>query len=651
MKETRFYTIANNAVFCATMDNKSRDFLQAFDCLFLTLAAKEKYTEVDKDLIIKDFFEMYGLEINGMFVSEFIGRLTNQKFLIRQTNTNKKLFDREKIDSLNLLESLQHINDETALFVKKFVNFIEEKGILFLEEKAQDIVVSSIEENVCGISTVANECDVHNSPQDRYLFSKFLEHIQEHDKSQFVTYQKITLGRIFASVIADNRITEENSNFAFKNLKIYLDTSFVFNALDMDVYGTSKEYLDMIEALKANGARLYVFKHVYNEIWDLVENSIKWIDNPEFDETIASRTAVYFVKTRKTKVEANSILYSLERQINNLGIQIQETNIDYNSCEFDAVHEEEIYQKIIQTYKNSSSPFDSTKEEAYRNDARSLYAVYRLREKRSVRKFKDAEHVFITNNYSLCLIANEYQQKIFQGAGIPFAINSKLLNVLLWFSSKKYSNESNSMFLIPAAYHSFQPSMQLLKKLDVFLKDMRNKKLLTDGEVLDWKSDRTLTKEILEETQNNPENFNEDTTFHIIEKLKNRYAQSLDAFGDLKVQKILLEKDINRVTKKVTTYLLIFIIFFLVGLGIGFYFIFSALIAIPNISETGNAFLNAGLALLVSAVPSLIALIFKSKEKTSLFKLMTAKFSAILNRKKESRLTVINEQLENIKKQ
>ncbi len=649
MSKANFYTIANNAVFSATIDNKSRNFLQAFDYLFLTLAAQKRYTEADKQIIIEDFYDMYGLKINSMFAGEFIGRLTSQKFIYKDPKTKTKYFQRNKIDALNLLEGLQRLNDETSLFVKTFVDFGSEQRITLTEERAQDIIVTSIEENVCGILTGIKESVTNFASQDRYLFAMFLERIKEFDIPNFETYKKITLGRIFSSVIANNGITVENNNFIYKNLKIYLDSSFVFNALDMDLYGTSQEYLEMIKTLQEQGAKLFLFNHVFYEIRDLVENAAKWIDNSDFDETIASRTAIYFVKTRKTKEEAQNILYSLERKICSLGIHIEETNIDYNNNENDILYEENIYQQIIDTYKRNNYLFDQTKEETYRNDARSLFAIYKLRGNRSIKSLKDANYVFITNNYSICAIANEIQQRLYQGDGVPFAINSKLLNVLLWFSSDKYSDEANKMFLIPAAYHSFQPSLQLLKKLDIFLKSMREKNLLTDAEVLDWKSDLTLTKEILEETKNNAENFTEETTIHVIEKLKNHYALSMEEYSDLKVKKTQLENLANERMKRIKIISLIIAITILIGLVIGFYFLFSGLFELSNLPAFWNEFIRLIMASSVGGLISLITFIFKSKKKPSIFQLFIMSISNKFNTRGKNEIKNLEEKMNDIK--
>lgn len=573
----KFISISNNAVFRLSQEADSTNYLEAFDRLFLTLASINEYTVVDTDIIKKDFKDFYSLDLNSLFVSEFVNRLATKGYIIKNKNDKFRYFDREKINKLNLKSDLNQIKDEIALFINKLTDFALKNKYSFSDEQCEDILYRYIEYSICSLSLKGYENEISISAKEKFLIDSFLKTIKTSDKDLFSIFEKIIYARLYTAVIAQNGLTNNNV-FTYKGINFFLDSGFVFNALGMNYYITQDEYIEMIKNLKNMGAKLLIFEHTFKEMKDLVENAIKWIDNPLFDQYHSSKTATYFVLSKTTKADANAILYSLKEKIIKLGISISD-DLDLNYSDAEGVEITNLQCKIEEEYKRKGS-FDDEKYNAYNNDAKSIYFIHKLRKKEVQRRFSDVKYIFLTNNSTLSKIAKSFNNEQFYNMGVPCVINDSLLNTLIWFESNKKNDSSDLAILIPSIYHAFEPSKSLLKKMDEVFTFLRNNEKMSIEAIHEWKTNTAFQETVVLYTHNDPDNFTEDTPGQILSSIKAKYTNAVKpAIESFESQK---SKILKRIKAGKIVLIILFALLF-IGFFVGFYFVLNIIIKNPQL--------------------------------------------------------------------
>lgn len=610
-----FISISNNAVFRLSQESDSTNYLEAFDRLFLTLASINEYTVVDVEVIKKDFKDFYSLDLNSLFVSEFVNRLSTKGYIVKNKNDKARYFDREKVNNLNLKRDLEQIKEEMSLFINELVEFSSKNEYFLSNEQCEDILYRYIEESICSLSLKGYENNVSISSREKFLVDSFLKVIKTDNINLFSIFEKIIYARLYTAVIAQNDLTN-NTVFTYKGMSVFLDSGFVFNALGMNYYIARDEYVEMINNLKNMGAKLFVFEHTFKEMRDLVENAIKWIDNPLFDQYHSSKTATYFVLSKTSRVDAYAILYSLKEKIIKLGISISDDlNLDYSDVE--GIEITNLQNRIEEEYKKKGS-FDDEKYDAYNNDAKSIYFIHKLRRKEVQRHFSDVKFIFLTNNSTLSKIAKSFNNEQFYNVGVPCVINDSLLNTLLWFESNRKNNTADLAILIPSIYHAFEPSKSLLKKMDEVFTFLRDNEKMSIEAIHEWKTNTAFQETVVLYTHNDPDNFLEDTPERILSSIKAKYTNAVKpVIESYEIQKTKILGNI-KFRKVILTILLISLF---IGFFVGFYFVLRVIINNPRlwwisiIIDGTIAVLSLLLSFFVDKIKTLILRLFNSIDK------------------------------------
>ena len=641
---SQFVRIANNAVFRFSSEAGSVDYLTAFEKLFLTLSTIKQYTVVDYDQIKEDFHDFYGLELKKLFVQEFINRLSQSGYVFKNKTDNQKYFCRDKIASLHLDTNLEKIKHDIELFTNKFLAFLQERNPDTTKEICETLICKCIEHTICSLSLKDLLIQDTINPMEKFIFDSFLKEIKENDDQLFSIYKKMMFSRLYTAVIAQNDISNNNL-FVFNKLKVFLDSGFVFNALGMNYYVEKDEYIELLNELKKMGASLFIFKHTFIEMKDIIESSIQWIDNKQYDQYFASKTATFFVLSKFSKSDAYSLLYDFENKLKSINIQVYE-EIDINYDNPEGIEITNLLNNICEDYKKKNT-FDEGKYEAYQNDAKSIFFIHKLRKRNLQKRFSDVEFIFITNNSTIAKAAIDFNKEHYSGvAGIPCALTDSLLSTLVWFESNSYKEQDNLMFLIPSVYHAFEPSLSLLEKMNYVFKILKENGEMSEGAIHEWKTDSAYQKCIISYTQNNPDNFDENTPGNILKQLKSNVSLTLSNFvHDYEEQRAKIMKRI-----KIKKFLCVFILFIVyLAIFAGLYFLLDLIIKSFRADYIYLSIIIDGILLAISTLLSFINFNNKNIAKkifvfcdSKIFNRHTYKYLERLNGKINQAQTIIN---------
>ena len=479
--------------------------------------------------------------------------------------------------------------------------------------------------------------DFSFSSKEKFVVDLYLKQIKDNNSDLFSTFKKIIFGRIYTAVIAQNDLVT-NSVFAYTNMNVFLDSGFVFNALGMNYYSSKEEYVDMINNLKAMGAKLFVFEHTFKEMKDLIENGITWIDNPYYDQYFSSKTATFFVLSRISKADAKAMLYSLKENISKLGIYIYD-DLDINYSDEEGVEITNLQKMIENEYKKNGS-YSEEKYNTYFNDAKSIYFIHKLRKKEVQKRFTDIKYLFITNNSSLSRIASAFNDKTFYGNGIPCVINDSLLNTLIWFESNRENSSADLVLLIPSIYHAFEPSKPLLEKMNQIFSTLKEKGEMSIEAIHDWKTNIAFQESIVIYTKNDPDNFSEDTPGQIISEIKKHYSSAI----------VPVIKDYqNKINylKRIIVFWRIVIIVLMVFLYLGFFVGLYFLISVFNNNEH-LMWLSVLIDALVAAVTTLLMSVLEINCKKIVVFVFDWLDKKIINKNRHSKIEEITQIVSNL---
>ena len=493
-----------------------RGVREAIFRLVVTLIEYKRYSSFTKEELIRDFKEFYNLSITSIMFGEVLPDLIRKEGIIRKSKEGGSyIVNKEAVSRMNLLKPYEDFIRQSDLLLDEFVRFSGTTSTSLSRDDARRVLTLYIEDRICSLGMVTNQKE-RLDDKELYIVSQFIDGIKNASGGFYEVFENLLVGRMLASFVASNEKTVSESTRAFGKMTIFLDSGFIFNLLGLDDYSSPTEYRELVTTLRRMGVKLCVFDHTYNEVTDIIQSSIRWINNPEYSLGKASHVNQHFIDARASEEEIDEWIFTLKTKLEECGVFVVETDIDYN--ESDVVYQENIKQMIIDDYR-ASDTYKENKEQTYDLDAKSIYAIHKKRRGKTFKRLEEAGYIFLTTNRGLSRVARRLNAERNDTNDVPLVLTDTFLSVLLFLVNPEYSKDANERFCIPAAFHMFEPGRELVKKIETTLSELQSKGLMSKNDAFSWKTNTSLKKRILMETENDPDNFNEDTPAKIIDSI------------------------------------------------------------------------------------------------------------------------------------
>ena len=515
-----FNQICNTAILrSGAMRNKNS--FELLENLATTLIEYKKYDSFVRDTFNNDFYEFYHLNLPPIVLGEVLNRLVSKK-LIKKKDKDIFIVDSTEASKINGLNELESFTQDRNVLVTFLNDYLLSNGVKLDRENTEILLTKHIEDSLSILGDPSNR-SVQLNTTEQFLVDSFVKELKRNDENGYYSiYKKILFGRLLAAFIVNNSNALDTTITILDKLVLYLDTGVVFNLLGLDNYSTKTEYLDMISTLQGLGAKIRIFSHVYDEVYDIISGSKYWINNYQYSSSNASRVAEYFISNKFTSEDIDEYLLKLESKFKELDIEIDDYEIDYNEPDQYGLYEENVFKKIKNQYILTGG-YQENKDDTYRIDAKSIYSIHKMRRGKKYRKLNDAGYILLTTNKGIAKVARECT--VGGANSIAYVITDAYLSMLLFLAYPNYSDETNMRFLIPAAYHAFRPSKELLIKMETVLRDLNKRGVMSEKEVFSWISNIALGEEVLAVTNNDPELFDESTPEKVIEKIKKEASE------------------------------------------------------------------------------------------------------------------------------
>lgn len=542
MAESTFKQICKTAIIRSGV-LRDKQPIEILETLALTFLEYKQYEKFTKKEFVQGFNEFFHLKINGIVLNEVFNKLIKNGYLEKNGIENFKP-NYSLIIQLNNLSHYQQIELDTKLLLESFITYAKGFDKNLVIEDAENLLTKQIEFDSSIFGDSINRAEMLTS-SELYLVSSFIKHIKEHTPSLYEIYTKIVVGRLLASFLCSNTDKSVSDIKFLDSLTFVLDTGFILDLFGFDLYTTSDEYVDLLTTLNGLGAKFSVFRHTYNELLDVLENSKRQISNRINEQGRFARTTLFFINNNYSIEDIDDIILNFEKLLEKYEISVIDCDIDYNSFEATQFNEQTVLNILHKQYK-ATGYYQKEKENTYYLDAKSIVQIHFLRKGRVFKDLAKCKYVFLTTNRGVAQVGKACTKTKDNISYVPYVISDAYLSLIVSFVYPQYSDETNLKFIIPAAYHAFKPNNEMMFKMKTVLKELNDSNIYTENQVFNWLTNKSLIDEVVYVTQNNPDNFDSNTPDKVIEKIKNDaniLVDQISSEAEHKIKKANDERD------------------------------------------------------------------------------------------------------------
>jgi hypothetical protein len=294
----------------------------------------------------------------------------------------------------------------------------------------------------------------------------------------------ISIGHIIAGTILYRDIDKFQGNLA--DCAYYLDIGILFSVMGINGDDKQAAYKHFLRLLSKNKAKLFVFRHTYDEFMGILEGCRQWVQNPYFDPLKASRAASFFVGSGYTASDVEVFFLSMQLKLDELGIEVVGAPAPMDRTE-SQIDENRLTELIVDTYRSKDPYFDETEKDlTIQKDVKSIAAVHKLRKSNRPIRLSDAKHIFVTTNSSLACASRAYELETSeeQCFFIPVALTDVFVGTLIWLQSPTQVAEVSEKRLIANCYAALQPTRLMIRKVTEAADQLRLKGEIIDDQVI-----------------------------------------------------------------------------------------------------------------------------------------------------------------------
>ena len=515
-------TIVSLALLKVNWDHLKKDYLENFLPFIATLCGKKNYAEIDINTVCDDFATEYGLKIPYHPMISILERARKRGILTRSYH---KLYPvKDKITKLDFTEDSKEQTRQHNKVADEFIKYAKQNYSLEMShEEAEQAFLVLLQQRDLNILFAAegNKLfpEVESKKGHQFVLNKFIQHCNESEPELFSFILNMAIGHILASAILYADFAKFEGKFA--KIRFYFDTRFVLRVLETEGKERQRHYIEFLRLLSDHKAYLFVFRHTYDEIMTVLNNCLRWVENPSYDPTKASIACNYFVQNNYRESDVERFIVRAETILKDNNIEIVEAP-DPNEYGIYQIDEEQLENIIITRYKEGDFYFDESEIKfTLLKDIKSISSIYRLRRGRRPHNVSKVGSLFVTTNWELAYASNIFQRSQGQGDVVfPTCVTDVLLGTLVWLQSPAKVISLNERKMIADCYAAVQPPKSLIRKYRHEVEKLREEDKITEDEYYLLRTHRVAWNLLEEKTLGDPDKFSDKTPEEILEVIK-----------------------------------------------------------------------------------------------------------------------------------
>jgi len=521
--------IASLAIVKTAFTRYKKDYIENFVPFVATLMKKKRYSDIDCTNLkpfINDFKEEFGLIIPYHPMLTILER-TRKRGIVKRSYS-KLTPDHEKILKYDFSDIALKKEAELNEVLGRFVTFCQDKySISITQEEAQIGLISFLRNHDLDLLFASQDKSllptIKASRQMKYLLADFINETHNIQPQVFNSIIEVCVGYVLANTIL---YAENFAKFKGKlrNLELYLDTRFILRFLGIEGELYRGVYTDLALSINEQNAKLFIFRHTFDEIMGIFRSCLKWISHSEYDPTKASSVLQYFIANSKNESDIHQYIVNIETRLDEYNISIKDSPNFTLTPEFQ-IDENTLREHIIDVYSRSLY-FDETEKQATINrDIKSISSIFHLRRGRIPQTIKQAGVFFVTTNGTLAAVCMSFERELAQQQfHIPVCVTDTFIGTLIWMQSPVKWASLNEKKFIADCLASLQPDALFVKKLILEATKLKESGRIDDDEFLAVSRSYFIQDMLMQKTLGDSESISAERIEDILQKIKSDSA-------------------------------------------------------------------------------------------------------------------------------
>ena len=547
-------TIKTLSLLKVTLDHHTdiKDYLDIFIPFTTALIKKREISDLKNiEKICREFKLEYGLNIPHHPMVSIINKIVVLGYGI-EVSKGRIVTVFDKINSEDFQNFSSQQEDKFDRLINAYKNFSFKKhGISLTEEEASNHFISLLEDHDLEI-VFASDRQKSILPKNEKtivgtnLAYDFIRTLYEDDTSTFQLFADIAFGHVIASsLLFSSDIPRKKGQI---KTNFYLDTGILFGLFGINGEYEKQVYENFIRLIKLNNGNVFIFNHSYEEFINIIDSCKYWIDNPNYDPNVASRTLVRFKSLGYHKTNIDIQISKIPRKLDNFNILRVDTP-DPNIDNAHQISDLDFQKALIEHYKQNNPYFDEEdKEETIYLDVKSVSAIYKKRKGVFPRNINECKDLFVTRNATLAYASRLFEKSInkIERFYIPTTVTDGFIGTMMWLNSPietDLQNLSNKK-LIANCYAALKPTKQQRKLFLAEVEKAEKDKLLSPEEIIVLKTSNVAEELLQEKTLGDLKKITNQTPMEIITEIKARERNRARKEFENK-EKVYKEKDKN----------------------------------------------------------------------------------------------------------
>lgn len=579
--------IASLALLKVNWDHLKKDYVENFIPFIATLIKKHNYGVIDTNTVCYDFKKAFGLIIPYHPMCTILAR-AKKRGLIRQSQGRFK----PNIDKVTKFEFTSIANEQLRKqekIVKEFMAFANKNySVALTKDEAEAAFISFLKDHDLDILFASQDSTVlppiKSSNEKKFLIYKFIKNAHASEPEVFKFIVDIAVGYILASAVLYSKFDKFAGKL--KKTNFYFDTRCILRLIGVEGKEKKEAYIEFFKTLSEEKGNLFLFQHTYEEIMGILEDALRWVENPRYDSSLASPVLRYFVENNYKSSDVERFIVNVDRVLEENKI-IKVDAPDPNKDKYYQIDEKKLNDTIVEIYKEQNPNFEeSDKCAAIQRDVKSISSIYKLRKGKKPKTIKEAKSIFVTTNSKLSYANRKYEiSEIGEGHNITACLTDIFIGTLVWLQSPAKVFSLNEKKIISDCYAALQPNVILIKKFLNEIEKLKSEKKINNDEYYLLRTHRVAMELLGEKTMGDPNNFTDKTPEEIIDEIKEgirkegeekylkekeHHKETLLKLDITMKEKEGIEKNIGKEAEKISAILgkvlfVIFVLLFILG--------------------------------------------------------------------------------------
>lgn len=346
--------------------------------------------------------------------------------------------------------------------------------------------------------------------KNSYVVQAFVRHIYESDPEYSRYLDAVVKGHMLANALILPDLGSIRRRF--RRTSVYCDTPLILRALGYEGRASRVPCTELFELLKEVGATICCFRHTRHEVYNILYACKMAL--AQIDTRIPYGTAFrYFSQSRGTPADLELEMAMLDKNIEKLGIRIEEKPEYVDKYQVDESRLEEILDTAVN--------YSPGRERARKHDVDCLSAVFRLRKGQNYYNVEECYALFITPNSRLCRVNTEFfVRDDYVGEGsVPIVVTDYVLTNILWLKRPMTAPDLPRKYVIAECYAAMEPGERLWHKYLDKIKQLRDRGDISEDEYYLLRETQLARTQLTEITMGDDEAFVEGTPQEILERI------------------------------------------------------------------------------------------------------------------------------------